>query len=125
MNRLLISLVIFLSLIISAQAEIITLTASWYSVQSLKDEGTYKYSQGRMANGKFFNDDAFTCASRDWSIGTRLLVRNKANGKEVRVVVTDRIGKRFKGKRIDLSKRAFGQIACFEQGIVSVEVRQI
>ena len=25
--------------------------ASWYSVQSLKNEGTYKYSKGVMANG--------------------------------------------------------------------------
>jgi rare lipoprotein A (peptidoglycan hydrolase) len=98
------------------------LQASWYSLNSLKKEGTYKYSKGVMANGQIFNDGALTCATIMHPLGTRLLVRNLANGKEVAVVVTDRISKRFGAKRIDLSKRAFSEIADLKQGIVSIKV---
>jgi rare lipoprotein A (peptidoglycan hydrolase) len=101
------------------------LTASWYSIQSLKREGTYAYSKGQMANGEYFRDDNYTCATRDFPLGTNLRVTNRDSGKSVYVKVTDRINKRFAGKRIDLSKRAFSQIANCKQGIVSVVVEVV
>jgi hypothetical protein len=103
----------------------IYLTASWYSTQSLKDEGTFRYSKGVMANGKIFDDSKFTCASRDFSLGSKLLVSNLSNNRSVVVRVTDRIGPRFKGKRIDLSKAAFNQIANLKQGIVKVKIERL
>jgi rare lipoprotein A (peptidoglycan hydrolase) len=96
--------------------------ASWYSVQALKDEGTWLITQGRMANGKQFNENNFTCACRLYPIGTRLRITNTVNAKSVEVTVTDRIGKRFAKTRIDLSKRAFATIAPLEQGIVPITV---
>lgn len=101
------------------------LHASWYSVESLKKEGTWRYSHGIMANGKSFSDDGLTCACRLYPLGTRLLVRNINNGKEVLVTVTDRIGKRFAQTRVDLSKRAFAQIADLKQGIVCISVERV
>jgi rare lipoprotein A len=100
--------------------------ASWYSKASLIKEGTrHKNEKQIMANGKEFDENAYTCASRDYDLGAMLYITNKANGKSVLVEVTDRIAKRFKGKRTDLSKRAFSEIANLKQGVVSIEIKEI
>jgi len=99
--------------------------ASWYSISSLQKEGTYRYSKGVMANGKKFSDSSPTCASWDYPLGTWLCVTNGRSGASVVVRVTDRTARRFKGKRIDLSKGAFSQIADCKQGIVQVLVEEI
>ena len=98
------------------------LLASYYSVNSLKREGTWKHSKGVMANGKQFNDNNLTCATRLFSLGSMLRITNLENGKSVVVEVTDRIGKRFAQTRIDLSKLAFSRIADLSQGIVPIKV---
>lgn len=97
------------------------ITASWYSIESCKREGT----SGIMANGEVLNDENFTCASWDYKFKTKLLVRNLSNGKSVIVEVTDRgPAKRLykKGRVIDLSKGAFSQIASLKRGIIPVEI---
>jgi len=111
------------------------LIASWYSIESLKKEGTWKTSKGVMANGNKFSDESFTCATRIYPLGSILRIsrnidmggykHDKNNARNVIVVVTDRIGKRFAETRIDLSQRAFSQIASLEQGIVPVFVERI
>lgn len=101
------------------------LTASWYSVESLKKEGTWAYSHGRMANGHIFKDEGLTCATRLFKIGTTLQVVSIRTGKRIRVQVTDRIGKRFAKNRIDLSKKAFEKIANLKQGLIKVNVEAI
>jgi rare lipoprotein A (peptidoglycan hydrolase) len=103
-------------------AEEITLEASWYSIQSLKKEGTYRYSKGVMANGEKFNDDDYTCATRLYPLGSLLRIVNTKNNKAVWVKVTDRISKLFGETRIDLSKRAFAEIANLKQGLIPVEI---
>jgi hypothetical protein len=120
---LFIFLITFISSCNPAFAEPIKLTASFYSLSSLKKEGTYAYSKGIQANGKIFDENALTCASCDFPLKTKLRVTMvKDTKKSVIVEVSDRTNKRFKGKRIDLSKRAFMEIASCEQGIVSVLV---
>jgi rare lipoprotein A len=99
-----------------------TLTASWYSIQSLRQEGTYKYSKGVMANGENFSDNSFTCATRLYPLGSVLRVTSVESGKSVVVKATDRIGKRFAKSRIDLSKLAFSRLSKLEKGIISVNV---
>jgi rare lipoprotein A len=101
------------------------LHASWYSIQSLKDEGTYKHSKGVMANGKIFNDNALTCATRLYPLGSVLRITALNSGHSVVVRVTDRIGIRFARTRVDLSKGAFREIANLKQGIISVKVERI
>lgn len=107
-----------------AKAAIILL-ASWYSMASLVSEGTYARTRGVMSNGKRYREEALTCASNDYPLGTRLYIRNRETGKGVNVTVTDRMAKAFRGKRIDLSKGAFRRIADCKQGVVQVEVREV
>ena len=101
------------------------LTASWYSIESLKKEGTYKYSKGVMANGQKFSDNDFVCATRLFPLGCYLLVTNLENKKSVVVKVTDRIGKRFAKTRVDLSKKAFSCLAELDRGIIKIKVERI
>jgi rare lipoprotein A len=108
-----------------AHAEPVTLKASWYSIASLKKEGTFKYSKGVMANGHNFNDLGYTCTSRMFRLGSLLRVQNIKTNKEVFVRVTDRIGKRFAQTRIDLSKAAFEKIADLKQGVITVTVEEV
>ena len=101
------------------------LKASWYSVESLKREGTFKYSHGIMANGRRFKDEEKTCATRLWPLGTIVRVTHIKTKKSVIVKVTDRIGKRFAKTRIDLSKSAFQEIAILKEGLINVTVERI
>ena len=107
------------------RAEPIILTASWYSIESLKREGTWKFSKGVMANGEKFDDNLMVCATRLFPLGSILRIQNLANKKSVIVVVKDRIGKRFGTKRIDLSKAAFQKISRLEHGIIKVSVEVV
>jgi len=100
-------------------------TASWYSVESCKQEGTWQKYGGKTASGEVFDDEKLTCASWDYDFGTILRITNTTNNRKVIVCVTDRgPSKRLyrKGRIIDLSKSAFNRIACLKQGIVEVQV---
>ena len=107
--------------------EEIYLTASWYDKASLIKEGTWKRSKGVMANGELFDESALTCASRIYPLGSILLVTAVDSGKSVLVRNTDRIGIRYAGSRIDLSKRAFELLAGdqgLKVGLLSVKVEE-
>ncbi len=101
------------------------LTASWYDVQALKDEGTWNRTHGVMANGELFNENSLVCANRLYSIGTMLRVTNIKSGKSVVVKTTDRVSKRFGKTRIDLSRFDFQQICPLEKGLCKVKVEVI
>lgn len=106
----------------------IRLTASYFSNASLKAEGTWKHSKGVMANGMLFDENAYTCATWLYPLGTTIRVTNNANGKSVLAEVTDRIGKRFAQTRIDLSKAAFATISGqsgLKQGLLQVSVEVV
>jgi len=105
-----------------------SLKASWYSRASLIKEGTWKYGERMMANGKQFDEEAFTCATRLYRLGTMLRITNRDNGKSVVVKVTDRIGKRFAKTRIDLTPIAFKCISGSQGlkiGLLSVKVEKL
>ena len=106
-------------------AQEIPLQASWYSIDSLKREGTYKHSHGRMANGHIFSDNGFTCATRLFPLGSTLRVNMGLSKAYIIVKVTDRIGKRFAKTRIDLSRAAFQRLARLDKGLINVEVERI
>ncbi|MEI8350062.1 MAG: septal ring lytic transglycosylase RlpA family protein [Candidatus Omnitrophota bacterium] len=102
------------------------LCASWYSRESLIKEGTWKNGkERRMANGKKFNENNHTCATRLYPIGSILVITNIATGDRCVVEVTDRIGRRFAKKRIDLSRMAFSCLADLDTGIIKVKVEPI
>jgi rare lipoprotein A (peptidoglycan hydrolase) len=101
------------------------ITASWYSNNSLKKEGTYKYSKGVMANGQLFRDEGFTCATWLYPLGTRIRVTDIKTGRHVYVTVTDRISRKFSNTRIDLSRAAFARLFDLTQGLSRVKVEAI
>lgn len=69
-----------------------------------------KFNGKRTASGKKFSNNKYTAAHRKLPFGTILRVTNEANGQCVLVEVTDR-GPFSRGREIDLSKRAFMEIA--------------
>lgn len=69
-----------------------------------------KFNGKRTASGQRFDNDKYTAAHRKFPFGTRLKITNQASGKSTIVEVTDR-GPFSRGREIDLSKRAFMEIA--------------
>lgn len=69
-----------------------------------------KFTGRRTASGAVFNNNELTCAHKTLPFGTKLKVTSLKTGKSVKVKVTDR-GPFSKGRHIDLSKKAFMQIA--------------
>jgi len=69
-----------------------------------------KFNGKRTASGKKFSNSKYTAAHRKLPFGTILRITNEENGQCVLVEVTDR-GPFSKGREIDLSKRAFMEIA--------------
>ncbi len=74
-----------------------------------------KFNGRRTASGRRFDNSKYTAAHRKLPFGTKLKVTNEANGKSVVVEVTDR-GPFTKGRDIDLTKKAFMQIASSRYG---------
>lgn len=75
----------------------------------------------RMSNGDKYHRDSMTCAHLKYKLGTKLLVQNPANGKEVVVTVTDR-GPHSKRFIIDLSRAAAMQLGIIQKGFAEVVV---
>lgn len=123
-----ITLIIVMGIALSFAQEIpqpAYLTASWYSIQSLKDEGTWKRSKGVMANGELFDENRLTCATNLYPLNTLLCITNIQNGKSVVVVVKDRIAKRYGKTRIDLAKGAFLALDELKKGVIRVRVEKV
>lgn len=92
--------------------------ASWYSTA---DPGILKTT----ANMEVFDDRQLTCAMWDVPFNTLIRVTNPVNGKTVVVRVNDRgPAKRLveKGRIIDLTKKAFSEIADPDKGLIAIEV---
>ena len=75
----------------------------------------------KTASGERLYNDSLVCAHKTHPFGTRLKVRNPANGKEVVVRVIDR-GPYVRGRIIDLSIRAAKELGIYMQGVAMVEV---
>ena len=81
-----------------------------------------------MANGKVFNENALTCATRLYPLGTILRISSSAYGKSVICKVTDRIAKKYATTRIDLSLAAMSTLGgkqALDAGLVKVQVERI
>lgn len=84
--------------------------ASWYG----------RGFQGRRtASGEHFDMHAMTAAHPSLPFGTRLMVRNANNGRQVIVRVNDR-GPHTGGRIIDLSRAAAQAIGLLEAGVGNV-----
>lgn len=74
-----------------------------------------KLNGRRTASGKRFDNSKYTAAHKKFPFGTKLKVTNEANGKSVIVEVIDR-GPFTKGRELDLTKKAFMEIASSRYG---------
>lgn len=81
--------------------------ASWYALHS------------KTASGERMNPSAMTAAHRTLPFGTKLRVTNQNNGKSVIVRINDR-GPFIRGRVLDLSKGAAGQLGFIGSGHTSV-----
>lgn len=69
-----------------------------------------KFNGRRTASGQIFSNEKYTAAHKKLPFGTKVRVTNPQNGKSVIVTINDR-GPFVKGRDIDLSRRAFFDIA--------------
>ena len=93
-----------------------------YSQQRGKASYYSKRATGaRTSSGILLHNDSLVCAHRTHPFGTKLLVRNLTNDKEVIVTVVDR-GPYKKGRIIDLTYAAAEQLGMISKGVVAVEV---
>lgn len=102
-----------------------TITASWYSTESCKKEGT---SGVYTASGDVFYDEGMTCAIRSYDFGGVYKVTNLQNGKNV-VVGHNDFGPNKRlwdaGRKIDLSLGAFRKIADPDDGVIDVRIEEL
>jgi len=109
---------ILLALAVACAAPGVKTKASWYGE---------KFRGAMCADGKTrFDPDKMTCASWDYPFGTLLEV--SYGGRKVRVRVTDRgpaMKYYRKGRKLDLSKAAFGKLEKTEKGIITVKVIKV
>ena len=92
---------------------------------SLRTMSVYhpKYIGRKMANGDPYNPHALTVASNDWKLGTELTIVHA--GRSVEVTVTDRMAKRFSGKRVDASQAVWDLLTgSAKPGLRRVEVQK-
>jgi rare lipoprotein A len=85
-------------------------TASWYGE---------KYRGKPTASGELFDPDKLTAAHRRLPFGTR--VKCTLGSRFVIVTITDR-GPFVKGRTIDLSRRAFSQLAHTDAGLIQIKM---
>jgi len=76
---------------------------------------------GRTASGERFDMNAMTAAHRTAPLGSRLKVTNLRNGRSVVVRVNDR-GPFVRGRIIDLSRAAAGELGFIGAGVTRVHV---
>jgi len=77
------------------------------------------YHGQRTASGQRFNAYAMTAAHPSLPMGTKVLVKNRDNGKAVLVTINDR-GPYAGGRVLDLSYGSFSRIASPSQGVANV-----
>ena len=81
-----------------------------------------KFHGRKTASGKIYNKNQNTAAHKKLAFGTLVKVTNEVNGKSVIVEITDR-GPFVRSREIDLSKRAFMEIANNKSsGVVMVTI---
>lgn len=82
-----------------------------------------KFNGRKTASGEKFRNSKLTAAHKTLPFGTIVKVTNSSNNKSVKVRINDR-GPFVKGREIDLSKKAFMQIADHkDQGLLKVRIK--
>ena len=114
----------FLRFLLFAGAVVVTAAAEAQILFTQQGNASYyadRFHGRRMANGELYHRDSMTCAHLRYPLGTKLLVRNIVNGREVVVTVTDR-GPYTRKFVIDLSRAAARQLDIIHYGFQPVEI---
>lgn len=75
-----------------------------------------------MANGERFDmNDPYTAAHKSLPFGTKVTLRNPANGRKIEVTVTDR-GPYIHGREFDLSAAGAENLGFAKQGVAKLEI---
>lgn len=80
-----------------------------------------KFEGRKTANGETFSNNDMTAAHKTLPFGTKVRVTNIATGRFVIVEINDR-GPFIKGRKIDLSQKAFSKLSKKKKGLISVKV---
>ncbi|MDE1965925.1 MAG: septal ring lytic transglycosylase RlpA family protein [Patescibacteria group bacterium] len=103
----------FLACAAPAQARGWVVVASWYG---------HRFDGRLMSDGKRFEaSDPTIAAHRTLPLGTKLKVRNPANGRVLTVIVKDR-GPFVKGRGLDLSYAAAHDLGYADKGVARLVV---
>jgi rare lipoprotein A len=81
-----------------------------------------KLAGHKMANGEKYDPDRLTAAHKTLPFNTKLKVMNPANGKSVKVKVTDR-GPFSPGRVVDLSYEAARKLDILQSGVAPVKLK--
>lgn len=88
-------------------------------------KATWYDMHGRIsASGVSMHRDSATCAYNSLPLGTKLLITNTQNNKQTVSIITDRMGNK-KPMIIDLSYKAFGNIANHKTGVINAKIQII
>ncbi len=89
--------------------------ASWYGA---------KFHGRPTASGEIYDMNRISAAHKQLPLGTVVLVKNRDNGKKLRVPINDR-GPFIKGRIIDLSVAAARRLEMFGQGLANVRIKVV
>jgi len=89
--------------------------ASWYGA---------KFHGRPTASGESYDMNRISAAHKQLPLGTVVLVKNRDNGKKLRVPINDR-GPFIKGRIIDLSVAAARRLDMFGQGLANVRIKVV
>jgi rare lipoprotein A len=81
-----------------------------------------KFAGRKTANGETFRQNKKTAAHKTLPFGTRVKVKNLANGRSIKVRINDR-GPFVTGRIIDLSKKAAKKLDIVKTGVANVEIK--
>ncbi|WP_114789816.1 septal ring lytic transglycosylase RlpA family protein [Niabella yanshanensis] len=81
-----------------------------------------KFVGRKTASGAIFKQNKLTAAHKTLPFGTKVKVKNQANGKTVKVLINDR-GPFVQGRIIDLSKKAAKRLDMVNAGISDVTIK--
>ena len=129
MKKILIHIVFFIAFITNAQesTERVVENTKIENLKLYKEKAhaSYyhdKFTGRKTASGKRFDNNKLTAAHKKLPFGTKLKITNVLNKKSTIVEVTDR-GPFVKGREIDLSKKAFMDIASNKKsGAINVKI---
>ena len=89
--------------------------ASWYGA---------KFHGRPTASGEIYDMNRISAAHKQLPLGTVVQVKNRDNGKKLRVPINDR-GPFIKGRIIDLSVGAARRLEMFGQGLANVRIKVV